>query len=188
MAYKKFDDAPASASDTYRTLFEANFNAAMRRAVQSVANRVLTGTGGTSGTGMESRPAIGDQAGVKLPFPLIMTINGYVGTAAAQDNILLPKGTQGSNTWVKYLIAAKFGTAATLVAGNEGASSTAAKLADLPDGYVGVGYMEYNTTSGKLLRWGAGTAGSCSKVSLFYPATNGTASFVSLLHMPMDQS
>lgn len=108
---------------------------------------------------------------------------------APQDNLYLPDGTQGSNTWVKYLVAAKFGTAATVVAGNEGASATAAKLPDCPNGYVAVGYLEYNTTSGKYIRFGGGTAGGYNVLSGNTGATCGTVSeWVNLLHMPLDEA
>jgi hypothetical protein len=190
MAYRRFDDAPASADGAVRKLYKVFPDDAIRRALQSISNRVLSGTGGTSGTGLESSPGTGGTCGVKLPFPLIMTINGRIGTAAAMDNIRLPNGTQGSGTWVKYLIATKFGAnQGTCLAGNEGASSTAARLPSLPDGYCAVGYMEYNTTSGAFNRFGGGTAGAYNVVSGNAAATCGTVSaWVSLLNMPYDES
>jgi hypothetical protein len=144
--------------------------------------------GGTAGIGA-AWFTTGGTAGIKLNSALVLSINGRVGTAIAQDNLYLPKGTQAANTWVKYLIAAKFGTTGTIVAGNEGASSTAARLPSCPDGYVALGYVEYNTTSGKYIRFGGGTAGGYNVISGNAAATCGTSCGTAyFLNMPYDEA
>lgn len=193
MAYKKFDDPSAGVSQASRKVYEAFWNDAQRRAIQSITNRVISGTGGTIGgtAGLaENWLSTGGTSGISFNTRLQISINGRMGTAASHDNILLPKGTQGSGTWVKYLVSAKFGgTACTITAGNEGASSTAARLPSCPDGQVAIGYMEYNTTSGKFIRFGGGTANSYNVLSGNIAATCGTLCGTSnLLHMPYDEA
>lgn len=193
MAYKKFDDPAASGDASARKLYGSFPNDALRRAIQSITNRIISGTGGTMGgtAGLANDwIGTGGTSGIVFNNRLILSINGRLGTAASHDNINLPKGTQGSGTWVKYLVAAKFGgTACTIVAGNEGASSTAARLPDCPDGMVAIGYMEYNTTSGKFIRFGGGTANSYNVLSGNVAATCGTlCGTCCLLHMPYDEA
>ena len=190
MTYKKFDDPLVSVEDAPDKVYNAFPMEAVRRALQSVLNRVIAGTSGTSGgTSFNVGIGTGGTAGLQLSFGVTLAINGRMGTMAPQNNIFLPAGTQGSNTWVKYLVAAKFGTGATVVAGNEGASSTAARLPNCPDEYAAVGYCEYNTTSGKYIRFGGGTAGGNNVLSGNTAATCGTVSaMVNLLHMPLDES
>ncbi len=189
MAYKKFDDPVVSVEDAPDKVYNAFPMESIRRAIQSITNRVIAGTSGTTGgTSFNAGIGTGGTAGLKLAFDVTLAINGQMGTMAAQDNIFLPAGTQSSNTWVKYLVAAKFGTGATCVAGNEGASSTAAKLPNCPDGMVAVGYCEYNTTSGKYIRFGGGTAGGNNVLSGNTNATCGTVSVMkNLLHMPFSE-
>ena len=190
MSYRKFDDAPLSASNTVLTLEEASKHADLRRAIQSLTNRVLwAGTGGTHGTSMISAIGTGGTAGVKVALPLFISVNGRVGTAAAQDNIYLPKGTQSKSTYVKYLICVGIGTAGTVVAGNEGASSDAAKLPDCPANLVPCGYVEYATgTAGAYIRYGGGTAASYNVLSGNTAGTCGTVNaWQSLVHMPYSQ-
>ncbi len=186
---RKFDDPALSGEDNARRVYEAFYNDAFRRALQSMSNQIVAGTSGTSGgTTFNAGLGTGATCGVKIAFGATLCINGRMGTMAPHDNIYLPNGTQSSNTWVKYLVAARFGTRGTVVAGNEGASSTAARLPDCPDGYVAVGYMEYNTTSGAFGRLGGGTAGAQNVVSGNVAATCGTVvEFVNLMHMPLTE-
>jgi hypothetical protein len=192
MAYARFDDATKSVVQAPRKLYPAIPVESIRRAIQSMTNRVVSGTngtmGGTAGIGA-SWFSTGSTAGIRFLTALTLCVNGRVGTANAVDNIFLPKGTQSSNTWVKYMIATKFGDSATCVAGNEGASSTAARLPDCPDGYVAVGYVEYNTTSGKYARFGGGTAGAYNVMSGNAAATCGTCCGTGcFLNMPYDET
>jgi hypothetical protein len=193
MAYRKFDDPALSSSDDARKVYPVFPKEALRRAIQSITNRVVSGTngtmGGTAGIGA-AWLGTGGTAGILLKTALALCINGRYGTADAQDNLYLPVGTQSKSTYVKYLVAAKFGAAGTVVAGNEGSSSTAARLPDCPDGYVAVGYMEYATgTAGAFIRFGGGTAGGANVISGNVAATCGTVNaWAQLLHMPYDEA
>jgi hypothetical protein len=191
MAYKKFDDPAASGDASVRKTYGAFPNDALRRAIQSISNRVVAacGTAGTATTTFQINVGTGATCGVKLPHNVIAVINGRWGTCTAMENIYLPKGTQGSGTWVKYLVSSKHGTAATVTAGNEGASATAARLPDCPDGHVAVGYVEYCTTSGAFIRFGGGTANSYNVMTGNVANTCGTVTdWQDLLHMPYDES
>jgi len=188
----KFDAPGKGVSQAADKVYESMMNDAVRRAIQSVTNRVVSGTdgtmGGTAGIGA-AWLGTGSTCGIRFKTAVALCINGHYGTADAQDNIYLPNGTQGSGTWVKYLVAVKFGGNGTVVAGNEGASSTAALLPNCPDGYVCVGYMEYATTSGAFGRLGGGTSGAQNVVSGNVAATCGTViAFQPLLHMPYDEA
>jgi hypothetical protein len=193
MAYRKFDDPALSSSDDARKVYPVFPKEALRRAIQSITNRVVSGTngtmGGTAGIGA-AWLGTGGTAGIILKTALALAINGRYGTADAQDNLFLPVGTQSKSTWVKYLVAAKFGGNATVFAGNEGTSSTAAKLPDCPDGYVAVGFLEYVTgTAGAFIRFGGGTAGGANVLSGNVAATCGTVgTWGQLLHMPYDEA
>lgn len=191
MAYKKFDDPNTTNQNRgERKVNTAEWHESLRRAIQSFANRIVSGTGGTNGTGMLANLGTGGTCGIKLGQTLIACINGQFGTIAAQDNLYLPAGTQAKATYVKYLVAAKFGTNATVVAGNEGTSSTKAYLPDCPDGYVGVGYCEYKANdSYGYIRVGGGTAGGVNILSGKTAGTDGTINaWVNLLHMPLDEA
>jgi len=193
MAYRKFDDPALSRDNAPRKIYPAMPWESFRRAIQSITNRVVSGTngtmGGTAGIGA-AWLGTGGTAGLKLLTGLALAINGRYGTSYAQDNLYLPTGTQSKSTYVKYLVAAKFGTNATVFAGNEGTSSTTALLPDCPDGYVAVGYMEYATgTAGAFIRFGGGTAGGANVISGNVAATCGTVNaWGYLLHMPFDES
>ncbi|RPH74553.1 hypothetical protein EHM76_03330, partial [bacterium] len=94
MAYKKFDDPTAGVSQAARKVYEAFWNDAQRRAIQSITNRVLCGTGGTmGGTAGIANDWIGTGGTCGLAFSnrLVLLINGRMGTAASQDNICMPK-------------------------------------------------------------------------------------------------
>lgn len=190
MAYRKFDDPALDVSNDARKVYPVFPNEALRRAVQSITNRVIAGTSGTTGgTSFNAGLGTGSTAGIKIAYGLTLSINGRMGTMSAQDNIYLPPGTQSKSTYVKYLVAAKFGAGGTVVAGNEGATATAARLPDCPSGYCAVGYLEYATgTAGAYIRYGGGTAGGYNVLSGNVAATCGTVSeWVNLLHMPYDE-
>lgn len=190
MGYRKFDDPPLSRANEARKLDPVFPYEAIRRALQGVVNKVIAGTSGTAnGTGLYAGVGTGSTCGIKVAYGVVLDINGRLGTMAPQDNLYLPNGTQSKSTYVKYLVAAKFGTAATVVLGNEGTDSTSAKLPDCPDGYVAVGYCEYATgTAGAFIRFGGGTAGGQNVLSGNVAATCGTVNaWVNLLHMPMSE-
>jgi hypothetical protein len=182
MGYRKFDDPSKAVSQSEKKVYEAIMEEAIRKGLQSIANRVISGTAGTSGTGGFSSLGTGGTGGVRIPNDLIVVINGRYGTIAAQNNIEMPAGTQGAGTVVKYLISGGFGTQGTVTAGNEGASSTAALLPDLPDNHVALGYVQYtaNSTAGFIRQYRVLTGGAA--------ATAGTAAFVDLNHMPLFES
>ncbi len=186
MSYPRFDDPVKKVDSSVRKVGGAMPSDPIRRALQGVLNRVIGGTSGTSGTGMLSGIGTGGTAGIQFTRDLLITINGRFGTAAAQNNLYLPNGTQAKSTYVKYLVSVGFGTQGTVTAGNEGASSTAAKLPDPPDGHVAIGYMEYATgTAGAFNRFGGGTSGGANVVSGNAAATCGTVNaWENLLHMP----
>lgn len=191
MSYRKFDDPTLAVAQSPRKTNDAIWHESIRRALQGITNRVLHGTSGTAGgTSYNAGLGTGSTAGIKIAYGLTLLINGRMGTMAAQDNIYLPTGTQSKSTYVKYLVAAKFGTGATCVAGNEGATSTAALLPDCPDGMVAVGYMEYATgTAGAYIRFGGGTAGGYNVLSGNTAATCGTVNaWQDLVHMPLSES
>jgi hypothetical protein len=196
MAYAKFDDPTRAVSQAPRKIGDAMPWESFRRAIQSITNRVISGTGGTLG-GTAGIGAgwltTGGTCGLDFTTHLILCVNGMVGTAASHGNIQLPKGTQSKSTYVKYLVAARIcstaGTACQCIAGNEGATSTAAYLPDCPDGYVAIGYMEYVTgTAGAFIRFGGGTAGGANVISGNAGATCGTVGTIRcLVHMPYSE-
>lgn len=187
MSYKKFDDPVARVDQSARSVHDAFYSEPMRRAIQSVTNRVVFGgKGGTASTTLDTACGTGSTAGLKIGNLVTVTINGRWGTVFNRDNMELPAGTQGKSTVVKYLISSGFGTSGTITAGNEGTSGTTAMLPDLPDGHVALGYMEYTTgTAGAFIRQGGGTAGAGNVVSGNVAGTCGTVSaFVDLVHYP----
>jgi len=184
MAYKKFDDPSALVAQSPRKVYDAFPVESIRRALQGVLNRVVFGTDGTTnlvklagcGTG-------GDSAtdGLGCTGAISVIINGRLGTRGSAGNYKLPSGTQGTGTYVKYLISGPINsTAGTVTAGNESTSATGAYLPDCPNGHVALGYMQYAASS--TCGWnrdanivaGQVTAGSA-----------GTATFVDLAHMPL---
>lgn len=179
MSYKKFDD-PLTTREISKNIYDAFPKDVIRRAIIGITNRV---TGGTSGTGHVPTLAsigTGSTGGVKIGTTVSAVINGRLGTVVAQDNIRLPDGTQGTATYVKYLVSASFTTSGTVTAGNESTSSTGAHLPDLPDGHVALGYFEYaaNSTTG-FVRTNNVLTGIGTSVG-----TAGTVSFKDLVCMP----
>lgn len=181
MAYKKFDDATKAVAQSPRKVYDAIPVESFRRAIQSISNRILGGTGGTGATSVVSACGTGATGGLKWGNTLLAVINGRFGTVLCADNLELPAGTQASATYVKYLISGGFGTGGTVTAGNEGTSSTKALLPDCPDGHVAVGYMEYAANSSyAFIRTNRTVTGGAA-------ATAGTASFKDLIHMPYSE-
>jgi hypothetical protein len=184
MSYRKFDDPLKSRDEAPRKVYNAVQHEALRRALASVLNRIISGnitTAGTSAAAIASSLCAtcgtGETGGVGASAAVAVLINGRAGTRSAAGSFWLPAGTQGSGTYVKYLICGGFGSSGTCLAGNESTSSTGAYLPDCPEGYVALGYMQYyaNATCG----WNRG-ANVCSGSS----GSAGTATFVNLVHMP----
>ena len=195
MAFKyvgiKFDDPNAKVDPAARKVYGAFPQEAIRRAVQSVVNRVIgmsAGTESSSGYLHLAACGTGSTTGVKIGNTVVVLVNGAYSTCIAQDNMHLPDGSQGSNTVAKYLICTSTGTSATCVGpGNvidkadydtATLAGAAAKLPDLPDGYCALGYVTLNApAAAAITNRGAGTIGS-----------QGTTSFTDLVHMPYDGS
>ena len=184
MAYKKFDDPTAAVDQSPRKVYDAFPVEVVRRALQGVLNRVVGGGAGGEGTALVANLCAscgtgGDNAsaGLGVGNTLYVIVNGVYGTRGTAGNYTLPAGTQGANTFVKYLISGPINsTAGTVSMGNEGATEAKAKLPDCPDGHVALGYMLFATTAGTA--WNRGT--NCVVGGI------GTASYVNLLHMPYD--
>jgi len=190
----KFDAPGQLPSSAVLKVYESEWKEGMRRAIQSITNRVVAGTdgtmGGTAGIG-HSWLGTGSTCGLAFNTSLGISINGRYGTAGTSNNLYLPPGTQSKSTYVKYMVAVKFGNNGTVFAGNEGTSSTSARLPNCPDGYVCVGYVEYVTgTAGAFTRIGGGTAGNNQNVmSGNVAATCGTiGTAICLLHMPYNEA
>jgi hypothetical protein len=187
MAYKKFDDPNAKVSQAGNKVYDAIWQGAVRRAIQSVANRVLSGTGGTAGPLIQAAVAAGGTAGVQIATPVTVLINGVQSTCIAQDNLMIPNGTMGSNRAAKYLISTGAGTSGTctgpgnVVSCADYASNTlalaACKLPDLPDGHCALGYMSIISPPTTDVVFAAHSATG---------TTGGTASFTQLTCMPYD--
>jgi hypothetical protein len=188
MAFKfgsgKFDD-PDKKVDASVNKIEVFENTAQRRAFQGIMNGVLGTTGliwlgagiGTAGS-----------AGFKINNTVSILINGIMTTAAAEDNLFMPEGTQGTSTAAKYLIAHN-GTSGTVVGpGNVinmndystvALASAAAKLPDLPDGMVALGYVNVCAPSATILAFSNDAGFAVGKTG-----TTGTGTFVDLACMP----
>lgn len=184
MAYKKFDDPTTTVSQSMRKGYEGIWDDKLRRLLQGNLNRVLGGNFGTAGTTAAARATAmatscgtGTTGGVCAGAAVAVLINGRAGTRSSAGSMWLPAGTQGSGTYVKYLICGGFGSTGTCLAGNESTSSTGAYLPDCPANYVALGYMEYaaNSTCG----WNRG-----ANVVTGQTGSSGTATFTDLVHMP----
>lgn len=150
--------------------------------LRGLFNRI-TGTAGElalCGTGLGTS---GDTAcwGASILKPIKVIINGRTGTVGTCAQLNPPgnektgetkRGTQGAATYVKYLISSGFGSSGTITAGNEGASSTAAKLPVLPTNHVALAFIEVKAHASNVTKWYNGDAGT------FHPFTgdvNSTA-------------
>ncbi len=186
MAYVRFDDPSGKISQAPRKVYDAFPYEAIRRALASISNRVVGGTDGTSnltvlagcGTGGDSTASgIGCTAGITV------IVNGRRGTRGSAGNYILPTGTQGTGTYVKYLISGPINsTAGTVRAGNESTSATGAYLPDLPDGHVALGYMEYAASS--TCGWNRNLNKVAGQVTA---GSAGTFTFVDLANMPLQE-
>ncbi len=190
MAYRKFDDPAKSVSGDARKLYPVFTNEALRRALQSVTNRIVYGGGaGTATSTLHYGSGTGATGGLKIGNILTAVINGRWGTISAQAELNFPSGTQSNATYVKYLVSSGFGSSGTVTAGNEGTSATKARLPDCPDGHVALGYMEFYTNSASN-GWPRGgktndTPGKCTGTG----GTGGTVNdWEDLIHMPLDES
>jgi hypothetical protein len=189
MAYKKFDDptdkVDASANKVYSIMDEK-----IRRALQGITNRVIGSTAGTGIVGPQflAGIAVAGSAGFKTTYAVAVVRNGEWSTVAVQNNLFMPVGTQGTGTVAKYLVTSSDGTSATVRGpGNvvtranyatEALAASAAKLPDLPDGDVALGYVSLVAGSTPLAfslgaGFAVGTGGTC-----------GTGTFTDLLCMP----
>ena len=188
MAYKKFDEATKTVEQAPRKVYNAFPQEAIRRALQSVLNRVYDGDFGTAGTTAAARATalktnLGTKGGASMAViggPNAVIINGRAGTRASCGTTTLPAGTQGTNCYVKYLVYGAFGSSGAIVAGNESATSTGAYLPDLPDGNVALGYFEWLTPAAKTFNRDAN--------SVVGATTAGTATWVELVHMPLHET
>jgi hypothetical protein len=191
-AGKKFDDPNRKVDASVRSVYDAFWNSPMRRALQSISNRVL---GGTSGTGwfpnVTASVADGSTGGIKTTTPVTVAINGAAVIVAAQDNLKMPgasadfTGTQGSNTVAKYLVCA-VGTAGTIIGpGNiinkadyatVALANAAAQLPELPSGACALGYALFNTPAAADV-----VVSSCGLLS-----TAGTVAYTDLICLPYD--
>lgn len=188
MAFKfatgeKFDDASKLVSTAAQKLYDAEWHVALRRAIQSISNRVIAGDSQTSGTAaatkatqMASSCGTGG-SGAAIGAPLCVLINGRAGTRSSCGTILLPAGTQTAATYVKYLLAGGWGSTGTCFAGNEAATSTAAYLPDCPDGLIALGYVEWLSPASATFNRNA--------QSVIAGSTAGTGTWVNLVHMPL---
>ena len=188
MAFKfgtgvKFDDAAKNVSQATKKLYEAEWHEGIRRAIQSITNRVVTGDFGTAGTTAAARATQMASScgtggsGAAIGAPLCVTINGRAGTRSSCGTILLPKGTQAAATYVKYLLAGSTGSSGTCFAGNESTSATGAYLPDCPDGLIALGYFQWLSPPAATFNRDAQTVVASS--------TAGTATWVDLVHMPL---
>jgi hypothetical protein len=188
MAYAKFDDPAKKVDQSARKVYGATWNDAMRRAIQGITNRVI---GGTSGTGFfpENTAAIAKgTVGALFATTVQVVINGVVTKLAAQDNIRMPYGTQGKNTVAKFLICSN-GTSGTVIATGPGnvvskadyatiaLATAAAKLPDLPDDHVALGYVTVNAPT---------LTDIVYAVASVFDTTGGTASYTDLICMPYE--
>ena len=163
-----------------------------RRAIQAVSNRVLGSTAGTSILGPQFLFNLGaaGSAGLMGSMAVAVVRNGVWSTVAVQNNMFMPQGVQGTGTVAKYLVASEDGTSGTVKGpGNvivradyttEALAAAAAKLPDLPDGAVALGYVTLVTdeklTFDNAAGFPVGTGGTC-----------GTGTFVNLICMPYDK-
>jgi len=200
MAYKKFDDADPKVDNSSKKVYGAFPQEAIRRAIQGITNRVWAGTSGTAGQLLSGSCGIGGSAGFKVGSGLYLVRDGVLSTLATQDNLLFSElGTMGTNTVAKFLICSEDGTSATCIGpgnvvdkGNYASATlaaAAAKLPDLPDGAVAVGYVTLHAPADTvlILTDGASTAAAKLGYAIGGGSTAGTATYVQLVNMPLDK-
>lgn len=186
MAYTKFDAKLVKTDDSRFLVNDAFRKESMRRALQGIANRILTGTGGTDGTNaIGAVCATGTTAGVKTTSPVSAIVNGKRVAIAAGDNVELPTATLAASTVAKFLISANAdGTVSVTGPGNvvevadyasAGAAGSATYLPDLPDDSVALGYFLWT---------GPAVAVTMGTGQVLDTATTGTAAYTDLFCMP----
>ena len=197
MAYKKFDDPDAKGDTSALKVYNAMWTEQFRRAVQSVANRVLGGTAGTGYAPTLAGCAAGGTCGFLTANNVTVTINGVNSTCLLKDNMYFSaQSTMGTNTVAKFLICTTAGTGPQIIGpGNiihkeDYASATlaaaAAKIPDLVDGECALGYVTLDAPASTVLRLTA--AATTAAAGLGYVlgggGTAGTAAYVDLICMP----
>jgi hypothetical protein len=200
-AGKKFDDADTSVNQSANKVYDALPNAAIRRAIQSVTNRVLGGTAGTGRLPVLAGCTLGSTAGFIFASDVGVVRNGVASTCAipAATGLYFAKlGTMGTNTVAKFLIATLDGTSGTVIGpgnivdkGNYASATlaaAAAKLPDLPDTGVALGYVTLDAPAATVLVLtdGATTAAASLGYKIGTGGTAGTAAYVDLMNMPLD--
>jgi hypothetical protein len=183
MAYTKFDDPNTKVDNSKEKVNGAFPKENMRRALQGISNRVLSGTAGSANKTAEL--ADGSTCGILTAAPVNVVIDGIIYAAIAVDNMLMPAGTQGSNTVAKYLVyVGTDGTAAITGPGNVilktdystiALAEAAAKLPDLPDNTCALGYLLLHAPTASPVYRKQQTLG-----------TGGTTSYVNLQYMPFN--
>jgi len=202
MAYKKFDDADKKVDQSQFGVYDAVYTEAVRRAVQSVTNRVLGTTSGTGSIPTLATCAVGSTMGFITTYDVGVVRDGVASTVAATDATGLyfgTCGTMGTNTVAKFLICSIDGTSATCIGpGNvvdKGAyasatlAAAAAKIPDLPDGAVALGYVTVNAPAATklVLTDGATTAAARLGYKFGTGGTAGTAAYVDLMNYPLNK-
>lgn len=148
----------------HRTVFQAFDYEAMRSALAGLNNRVIGSVpfgvqAGTAGT-----------PGIAVNSAIAYTIDGkiYTGTASTNIPILGALGTQGTNSWCKYLVSIGTAGTYTVTKGNEStAGSAGAFLPDMPEENCAVGYVVIKTVGSKFTA-GVGDPAANSAVVGYY--------------------
>ncbi|MCE5212502.1 MAG: hypothetical protein LLG40_13245 [Deltaproteobacteria bacterium] len=187
--YRGFNSAYAKTSAPkvdQLSVFDAFPDAASRRALASINNRVL----GTAPAGLQAGTA--SLAGIAINSAVSYVIDGKVYAGTASTNVPIPTslGTQGTGSFCKYLMSYGTDGVVTFTKGNEstagingtyyptadGGEAPGAFLPDLPDKSCPIGYFVVTTTTR------AYTAGVGA------PATNNTVAYNDLMSMPILES
>ncbi|RPJ08452.1 MAG: hypothetical protein EHM36_05455, partial [Deltaproteobacteria bacterium] len=167
----------AAYSGTSYTFSAAQLRGLFNRITGTAGELALCGTGvGTAG----------DTAcwGASILKPIKVIINGRTGTVGTAAQLNPPgnektgetkRGTQAAATFVKYLISSGFGSSGTITAGPEGASSTAAKLPDVPANHVALGFIEIQAHATNPTKWYDGGNGTFHPFTGDVNSTAGTA-------------
>lgn len=199
MAYKKFDEADAKVNDSKYKLNDNFMNDGIRRAIQGITNRVLGGTAGTAYIPVLAGVGTGGTAGFQTTYSVGVVRNGALSTAIVTNNLLFSTlGTMGTNTVAKFLICSVDGTSCTNIGpgnvinkgdyANATLAAAAAKLPDLPDGGVALGYVTLNAPAATvlILTDGATTAAAKLGYAIGGGGTAGTSACVDLINMPLN--
>ena len=183
MAYAKFDDPNTKVNNSQRKVDMAFSDETILRALKGISNRVLSGTAGSANKTAEL--ADGTTCGINVVAPLNVVIDGIIYATIAVDNLVMPAGTQGSNTVAKYLVyVGTDGTAAVTGPGNvvlktdyatQALAEAATKLPDLPDNSCALGYLLLNAPTASPVYRKQQTLG-----------TGGTTAYVNLQFMPFN--